>query len=130
MFLPFYYFLSFLLFFISVLVLVILVNQVKLNDFYISTFYIFIDYSLNMIQCCKVVDFVYMVLTLQEGYDFVMDVSSDGSLLHLLVRSSNSTVADVISNVVIKQDGILRYDANVSAQRGLLHLRHNQTYHI
>lgn len=68
-----------------------------------------------------------MVLTVRESYDFVMDVSSNRSFLHLLVRSSNSTVTDVVPNIVIKQDGVLRDDTNVSAQRGLLHLRHIQT---
>lgn len=71
-----------------------------------------------------------MVLTVRESYDFVMDVSSNRSLLHLLVTSSNSTVTDVVPNIVIKQDGVLRDDANVGAQRGLLHLRHNQTYEL
>lgn len=71
-----------------------------------------------------------MVLTVRESYDFVMYVSGNRSLLHLLVSSSNSTVTDVVPDVVIKQDGVLRDDPNVSAQRGLLHLRHNQTYEL
>lgn len=71
-----------------------------------------------------------MVLTVRESYDFVMDVSGDRSLLHLLVSSSNSTVTDVVPDFVIKQDGVLRDNANVRAQRGLLHLRHNQTYQL
>lgn len=71
-----------------------------------------------------------MVLTIWESYDFVMDVSGNRGLLHLLVSSSNSTVTDVVPDFVIKQDGVLRDDPNVSAQRGLLHLRHNQTYEL
>lgn len=71
-----------------------------------------------------------MVLTVRESYDFVMDVSGNRSLLHLLVSSSNSTITDVVPDIVIKQDRVLRNDTNVSAQRGLLHLRHNRTYEL
>lgn len=62
-------------------------------------------------------------LTLREGHDFVMNVSSDRRRLHLLVASGNPTVADVVLYVIVEQNGVLRNDTDVSAQRALLHLK-------
>lgn len=64
-----------------------------------------------------------MHITIREGHDFVMDISSECSLLHLLVISSGATVANVISDGVVEQHGILGNHADMSSQRCLFHLR-------
>lgn len=64
-----------------------------------------------------------MHITIREGHDFVMDISSECSLLHLLVISSGATVANVIPDGVVEQHGILGNHADMSSQRCLFHLR-------
>lgn len=64
-----------------------------------------------------------MHVTIREGHDFVMDISSECSLLHLLVISSGATVANVIPDGVVEQHGILGNHADMRSQRCLFHLR-------
>lgn len=64
-----------------------------------------------------------MHVTIREGHDFVMDISSECSLLHLLVTSSGATVANVLPDGVVEQHGILGNHADMSSQRCLFHLR-------
>lgn len=64
-----------------------------------------------------------MHITIREGHDFVMDISSECSLLHLLVISSGATVANVLPDGVVEQHGILGNHADMSSQRCLFHLR-------
>lgn len=65
---------------------------------------------------------VDLYITIREGHDFLMDISSYGSLLHLLVTSRDATVANIIPDGVVEKHSILGNDANVSSQRDLLHL--------
>lgn len=64
-----------------------------------------------------------MHVTIREGHDFVMDISSECSLLHLLVISSGATVANVLPDGVVEQHGILGNHADMRSQRCLFHLR-------
>lgn len=64
-----------------------------------------------------------MHITIREGHDFIMDISSYSSLLHLLVISSGATVANVIPDGVVEQHGILGNHADMRSQRCLFHLK-------
>ena len=66
--------------------------------------------------------------TFREGLDLLMNVGSDGCFLHLTITGRNAPVADVVSDVVIEQDGVLRHHSNMGTQRSLLHL-HNENKH-
>lgn len=62
-------------------------------------------------------------VTFGEGHDFIVYISSQSSLLHLLVTSRDAAVADVIPDGVVEKHGILGNHADMSSQRCLLHLR-------
>lgn len=61
--------------------------------------------------------------TFRECHDFIMYVSSQSGLLHLLVTSGDAAVADVIPDGVVEEHGVLGNHADMSSQRSLLHLR-------
>lgn len=54
--------------------------------------------------------------TFRKPHDFIMYVSSQRSLLHLLVISADAPIADVVLDGVIEKDGILRNHADVGSQ--------------
>ena len=61
-------------------------------------------------------------LTVGEGKDAAVDVSSLGCLLHLLVSGQDPSVADVVGDGVVEEHRVLGHHADVGTQRRLLHL--------
>lgn len=62
-------------------------------------------------------------LTFRKAHDFIMDISSYSSLLHLLVTSGDAAVADVVLDGVVEKHRILGDHADMGSQGCLLHLR-------
>ncbi len=52
-----------------------------------------------------------------------MNISSYGSLLHLLVSGADAAIPNVLLDGVVEKHSILGNHADVSSQRFLLHLR-------
>lgn len=53
----------------------------------------------------------------------MVDVSSQCSVLHFLVSGTDPSVTDVLTDVVIKENSILRDHPNERTKRALFHLR-------
>lgn len=63
------------------------------------------------------------IFTIRKSHDFIVDVGSDGGLLHLLVVGGDAAVADVVLDGVIEEHRVLGDHADVGSKRRLLHLR-------
>lgn len=61
-------------------------------------------------------------VTIRKSRDFIMDVGSDGGLLHLLVVGGDAAVADVVLDGVIEEHRVLGDHADVGSKRRLLYL--------
>lgn len=61
-------------------------------------------------------------LTIRKRKDAVVDVSSPGCLLHLLVSGQDPAIADIVGNGVVEEHRVLGHHPNVSTQGSLLHL--------
>lgn len=55
-------------------------------------------------------------LTLREGKDAVVDVSSLGCLLHLFVAGQDPPITDVVGDGVIEEHSVLGHHPDVSTQ--------------